>query len=157
MKIAARILTLVLLASLTTFFIGCKPDPDPGPSETDKQITQLNGSWKVSAATLDGVAPTLDHSNMVLTISGATGNNIINYTVSGRPVGPSAWPSSGTFKFGSNVKQNLDRGDTPVVPVTYSVTDTKLTIDFDFTGTPYTSSGRVASVSGQWHFEFTKQ
>jgi hypothetical protein len=142
------------LAGLALFYIACGGSDDPEKSETDVQIEKLNGSWKASSVTFEGGAPQLDHSNLVLAISGTTGNTQVSYTVSGRPAGPSAWPSSGTFAFGSNVKQNLTREDN--VSFSYSVTDTKLTVDFNFNATPYTA-GRAESVAGDWHFEFDKQ
>jgi phage tail sheath gpL-like len=155
MKIAARILSFFVLIALATFYMACGGGEGNEESEMDQQIKKLNGTWANPTVTMDGQAHALNHSGMVLNIQGTAGNSSVSYTVSGRPQGPSAWPSGGTLTFGTNVKQNLIREDQ--VPVTYTVTDTKLTLDFTFTGTPYTSSGRVSSVSGNWHFEFTKQ
>jgi len=156
MKIAARILSLVVLAALTTFYVSCKPDDDPEKSETDQQIEKLNGTWAVSEATLNSGPPDLDHSGMTMAISGTAGNQSVSFSVNGRPAGPSAWPPNGTFAFGTaNVKTSLTRDDG--VAVSYSVTDTQLIMDFEFQMTPYTSSGKSKSVEGQWHFVFTKQ
>jgi hypothetical protein len=155
MKKIARILSLIVLAGIATFYMGCKGGDDPEPSETDAQIEKLNGTWKVSAATFEGGAPDLDHSNMAITITGSTGSKQVSYTVAGRPAGPSSWPSSGTLEFGTNVKQDLIREDD--INISYTVTDSKLTMDYTFNIQPYTSTGRVESVSGQWHFEFSKQ
>lgn len=152
MKFASRILSLAILVSLTLFYMSCKEDgPDKKP-ETEIQFEKLAGNWDVTTATLEGAPPALDHSNVVLKISGsATG---INYVVENRPAGPSAWPAEGVFTFGPTVATQLVRDDDVII--TYSVTENTLTLDFDFNGTPYTA-GRVENVSGQWHFEFQKQ
>lgn len=155
MKIAARILSLLILASLASFYVACDNTDDPKESETDQQIKKLDGTWQTTAYTLDGVTPPdLDYSSFVLTVNGEPGNTSVNYSVSGRPAGkPSPWNSSGTLEFGDNVKQNLVREDG--VSINYSVTDETLVIDFTFSSTPY--NGRVGNVTGNWHFEFSKQ
>jgi hypothetical protein len=155
MKAAVRIFSIIILAGLTAFYMGCDGGGDPKKSETDEQIEMLNGTWQATTVTLDGTTPALDHSNFTITISGSAGNSQVNYTVSGRPEGPSPWNSSGIFEFDEmNVKQKLIREDD--IPVNYSVTDGTLVLDFTFSGTPY-DAGRVSNVSGSWHFEFAKQ
>jgi hypothetical protein len=155
MKPAARILSILILAGLTAFYMGCDGGENSKKSETDEQIEKLNGTWNATTVTLDGTTPALDHSDFSITISGSAGNDQVNYTVTGRPEGPSPWNSSGIFTFdASNVKQKLIREDD--IPVSYSVTDGTLVLDFTFSGTPY-DAGRVSNVSGNWHFEFAKQ
>jgi hypothetical protein len=155
MKIAARVLSLLVLMSVATFYISCDGGDDAEKSETDVQIEKLTGTWKATSVTYNSTTPPLDHSNFVITITGAPGSNSVSYAIAGRPQGPSAWPASGTLEFGSNVKSSLTRED--ATPVTYAVTATGLIMDFNFTGTPYSSAGRTKNVTGQWHFEFTKQ
>lgn len=152
MKLAARIFSLLILVGFATFYISCD-DEKLKKSDTDIQIEKLNGNWDATTVTLDGSAPSLDHANFALTITGSPGNTTITYTATGRPAGPSPWPPSGTLEFGTNVKQNLTREDG--VAINYSVTETTLVVDFTFSGTPYTA-GRVENVTGSWHFEFTK-
>ena len=154
MKIAARILSLMVLVALATFYVSCGGDGGNEKSDTDVQIEKLNGTWKVSSVTQDGAAPALNHDAMTLTSQGTAGNTTISFNVSGRPQGPSAWAPSGNLTFGSNVKQNLTRDDN--VSINYSVTETTLVMDFTFNRDPY-QAGRVSSVQGSWHFEFTKQ
>jgi hypothetical protein len=153
MKIAARILSLLVLIGVSILYVGCGPDDPADKSDTDKQIELLNGTWVVSNATFEGTAPTLDQTGMKLTITGSIGNNSVNYAVADRPEGLSSWPSSGTFTFGTDVLTKLTRDDG--VSITYSATATALTMDFIFDKTPY--NARTSSVSGHWVYEFTKQ
>jgi hypothetical protein len=157
MKIAARILSLLILAGVSMLYVGCGPEDSDDKTERDKQIELLNGTWTVTSATFQGNAPTLDQTGMKLTITGSIGNESFNYSVADRPSGPSPWPSSGTFTFGSNVLTELNRDDSEhVSSVSYQVTANQLTMDFTFSGEPYDPSGRTASVSGVWHYEFSK-
>ena len=152
MKIAARILSVIALTSVATLYTACGPDDPKEKSDTDKQIELLNGSWSVSSATFQDVEPDLDHTGMDITITGSVGNTSVAYTVTGRPTGPSAWPASGNFTFGSNVKTELTRDDG--VPVVYAVSGNQLTMEFTFDKTPY--NARTSSVAGKWTFVFTK-
>jgi hypothetical protein len=151
MKFAVRVLSIAVLLSLTMFYISCDPEPPKKKPDTEVQFEKLSGTWTVVSATLDNAPPALDHSSMTLTIGGSpTG---MTFTVAGRPAGPSAWPASGVFTFGTDVSTQLVRDDD--VTITYSVTESSLVLDFTFNGDPYTA-GRVTNVSGSWHFEFTK-
>jgi hypothetical protein len=154
MKLAARILSLLILAGVASFYVGCDGEKTE-KSETDQQIEKLDATWATTAYNLDGTTPTdLDYSGFKLTINGSAGNTEVNYTVTGRPSGkPSPWNSSGVFEFGTNVKQNLIRDDGTAI--NYSVTETTLIIDFTFSAAPY--PGRVDNVNGNWHFEFEKE
>ena len=151
----ARFLSLIVLASVVVFYVSCDGGGDPEKSEIDEQIEKLNGTWDATAVTLDGVAPTSqNYDDLQLVIQGAAGNEQVNYTVSGRPSGSNPWNSGGILEFGTaNVKTELTREDG--IAVSYSVTETTLVVDFNFSGTPY-DVGRVANVSGNWHFEFVK-
>jgi hypothetical protein len=159
MKLAARILSLIVLTAVACFYAGCDPGDDPEKSEMDQQIEKLNGTWNTTAYTLDGLVPAdLDYSNFDLVLTGSEGDESLEFSAVGRPSGkPSPWPESGTVEFGTNVKQNLIRLDPNevTVPISYSVTETTLIIDFTFSTTPY--NGRVQNVTGNWHFEFSKQ
>lgn len=155
MKIASRILSLAVLLSVSAFYMACNKKNDPGISETDAQIQLLNGTWEASVVTYEGSAPALDHSDFAITISGTAGSSVLSYTVTGRPVGPNAWPAQGTLTFGSDVKEDLTRDDG--IAISYNVQGSTLSLDFNFDkDQPYTQT-REKSVSGDWHFEFTKQ
>lgn len=154
MKLAVRVLSLVVLAGAALFYVSCDNSDSPGKSDQDTQIEKLNGSWKITSnenATLDGGSTGEDYTGFTLTINGQAGNNVVSYTATGRPA-TSAWPDAGTLTFGTNVTQDLTRND--AVGITYSVTDTQLIMEFNYSGDPYT---RAKNVQGAWRFTFTKQ
>jgi hypothetical protein len=154
MKLVSRILSLVLITGLATFFAGCGGDDDPKKSDQDVQLSLLNGTWNAATVQFQGNPPSLNHDDFVLTINAQPGDEVMSFTVSGRPTGPSAWPANGTFEFGSNVKTQLVRGDQ--VAIDYTVDKNSLVMEFEFTGNAY-DAGRTSSVTGEWRFEFTKQ
>ena len=153
MKLALRVLSLVILAGVATFYISCSKNDGPGKSDQDAQIEKLNGVWAVEASndvTFNGSAASEDFTGFSLDIDGTAGQDVLSYVVSGN-LDPSPWPSSGTFTFGSNVKETLNRDDGAVI--SYDVTDTQLILDFNYSD----PNGRVASVEGSWKFILTKQ
>jgi hypothetical protein len=152
MKIAARILSLAIIASAASLFMGCGGDDKKGKSEQDTQLELLNGTWNANSVTLDGSAPSANHDNFVLTINASAGNTTMTYSDTGRP-SVSPWPGTGTFTFGTNVKSDLVRDD--AVDISYTVDGNSLVMTFTFNKDPY-AGGRISSVTGQWRFEFTK-
>jgi hypothetical protein len=161
MKLATRILSLLVLAGLATFYVGCKGSNDPGKSDTDVQIEKLTATWKVANTTdvtLDGAAPALDQKGLTLTISGSPGSKQVSYTATKRPVGPSAWPQGGTFEFDAAApKTKVKRQDDVVVSYEFTA-DGKLKMTFTQSGQGYTSNdARIESVAGEWVYVFTKQ
>ncbi len=154
MKLAVRVLSLVVLAGVALFYVSCDNSDSPGKSEQDTQIEKLNGSWTITSnddVTLDGGSTGEDYTGFTLTLTGQAGSNAISYAASGRPA-TSAWPGNGTLAFGTVVTQDLTRDD--AVGITYSVTDTELIMEFNYSGDPYT---RAKNVQGAWRFTFTKQ
>jgi hypothetical protein len=154
MKLVSRIFSLLLITGLAAFFAGCGGDDDPKKSDQDVQLGLLNGTWNASVVEFQGSAPAINHDDFVLTIVAKAGEDAMTYTTD-RPSGPSAWPGSGTFTFGSNVKTMLIRGGDNIA-ISYTVDNNSLIMDFEFTGDAY-DAGRTSSVTGDWHFEFTKQ
>jgi hypothetical protein len=161
MKIATKVLSLLVLAALATFSIGCGPD-DPGKSDQEKQLEKMVSAWKLTSAN-DGADRTSGFPNLVLTLSGTFAKDgTYNYAFTGTRPNPSPWPVSGTWKFGTNVASDLirDPGTANEIPMTYTLTDNSLTINFTIasgsTGWPGGTS-RVGSVTGNWSFVFTKQ
>jgi hypothetical protein len=155
MKLAVRVLSLVVLAGVALFYVSCDNSDSPGKSDQDTQIEKLNGSWTVSSnddVTLDGGSTGEDYTGFTLDIDGAAGSNVISYTTTGRPE-TSAWPANGTLAFGTNVSQDLLRDNT--LGITYSVTDTELIMEFNYSGDPFTA--RSKNVQGAWRFTFAKQ
>jgi hypothetical protein len=157
MKSAARILSLLILAGLSSFYMACD-DPSGGEkSEIDQQIEKLTGTWDATNVTLDGVAPPVDQSEFQISINGTAGDPTINFTAT-RPEGLSPWPSSGTMDFDENEPTTMlirNDGGGETVTITYSVSETSLVMDFVFSGDPFIS-GRNKNVNGNWHYEFSK-
>jgi hypothetical protein len=153
MKLAARILSVLVLASFASFYLSCDGGDDPEKSEKDEQIELLTGTWNATAVTLDGDTPALDYSTFALEVSGTAGSDEVSYQALNRPDGLSPWAPDGFLTFGDNVKQQLVREDG--ITVNYSVTETTLILDFTFEGDGY-PGGRVREVQGNWHFEFQK-
>lgn len=156
MKIAARLLSLLMLTSVVTLYIGCSKD-DPAPkSEKDTQIGLLNGTWNATAVSFQETPVTSGYENFQLVIDGTEGQNSLEYTVTGRPEA-SAWESDGTFSFDndSNVKEVLirDANSATSVTITYGVTETTLHMEFEYTGEPIS---RTKNVAGVWEFTFEK-
>jgi hypothetical protein len=157
MKIYVK--TLLFILGLGTLFTysGCGPDPKPEPSIEEVQLGKLKTTWKVSDVKLDGISKTTDYPGFTLSISGTVGATSFDYSTAGRPP-LSPWPSSGTWKFGTDPATQLVRdpgaGATNELPMTYTVTDTQLQITFTFARDGYTA--RTSNVKGVWVFTFTK-
>lgn len=153
------ILGLVLLVLLTN----CGGDDGDERSINDIQLEKLVATWNISNVTLDNVNRTTDYPNFKLTISGTPGATSFGYNTTGRGVN-NPWPSSGNWRFGSNVETQIERiddsgnpndpNDDDIVDITYAVTDTQLTLNFTFTGTGFPA--RTSNVNGDWVFTFTK-
>jgi hypothetical protein len=161
MKLLKRILSLLVIAGLTTFYVSCKKPSDKKTDE-ELQLGKLTQVWVLSSAN-DGTNRTTDFPGLKLTLSGSFAQGgTYNYSFTGTRPNPSPWPVSGTWKFGSNVKQDIirDPGTASEINMTYSVTDTNLTVAFTVAnGSTGWAGGtsRTRSVSGDWTFEFTKQ
>jgi hypothetical protein len=159
MKLATRILSLLVLAGLAAFYVGCKGKDGEVKSDTDVQIEKMVATWKVvntADVTFANSTPQLDQKNLTLTVTGTAGSKQVGYTVTNRPVGPSAWNSGGTFTFDTtSPKTKVKREDN--VEIVYEVTASTLKMTFTVTGDGYTSTGRAQSVAGEWVYTFTKQ
>ena len=162
MKIASRILSLLILVVISTFYMGCKKDDDDKKTEEQTQLEKLLGTWTVVSANDgdDRTADFTDSTPMVLTLAGnyAEGGTY-NYSLTGSRPDPSPWPASGTWKFGTNKQQDIIRDPNTgnEIPMTYSVTENELIIEFTVPdGSAGWPGGRVGEVAGQWTFTFTK-
>ena len=151
MKYSSRILSLLLLVSMTVFFAGCDKSEGGKTSKKDQQIKALVGTWSVNTAKLDGAD--VDYDGFQLEISGDEGDPTLAFVAIDRPEA-SPWDSEGSFSFGSDVEHDLIRADD--VDIEYTVTANTLTMSFTYTGTPFNNPGRVESVAGDWVFTFTK-
>lgn len=168
MKIALRVLSLSILVAVSAFYAGCGGDDEKKDTEEKKQLDKLLGTWTIQSAD-DGTDRTTDfYTNedpafpLKLTLSGNyVEGGTYNYSFTGTRPDPSPWPSSGTWKFGTNKLSDMirDPGSSSEIAMTYTVTDTNLEINFTV---PDGSSGwtggtsRIKSVTGNWTFVFTK-
>ena len=167
MKIAFRILSLIILAVVTTFYTGCKNRDDDSETVEKKQLDKLLGDWTLQTAN-DGT----DRTSSFLTED--TGDPLImhiegtyveggtyNYSFTGRRPNPSPWPASGTWKFGTDKSTVIirDPNSPNEIQMTYQVTGSDLVISFTV---PDGSAGwqggttRVGNVIGEWTFTFTR-
>jgi hypothetical protein len=162
MKLATRILSLLVMIGLATFYISCDSGGGDDKSQEEKQLIAMSGSWALQSAN-DGADRTAGFPNLVLTLSGPfSKNGTYNYEFKGTRPNPSPWPQKGTWKFGTNVLTQAIRDPETVntIDVTYSVSGSTLTMSFNV---PDGSTGwaggtsRVKSVTGDWTFVFTKQ
>lgn len=148
-----RILSLVSITAVLLTYAGCKGnDPDPEPI-ADVQFDKLKKTWKINTVSLDGTDKTADYTNFQVTFSGTKGTPPFDYSTSGRP-SLSPWPSSGKWDFGTAVETQMIRDKTTAdeLAMEYVVTESTLTISFNFTGAGY--SARTGVVSGDWVFVF---
>jgi len=156
MKITLKILTSVLV--LTILFSSCKKNDPTPPSIEDQQLEKLTAAWKVSSATLGG-APQSGYENFTLTLSGTAGANSYSYSTSAgsTTLSNTPWPSNGNWNFGDDPENQIvrDKDTDKELDMTYSVSDTKLQVNFNFSGVGFPA--RVSNVNGDWVFEFTKQ
>lgn len=162
MKITSRRLSLLILLSLGIFFAGCKKDEPTKKTEEETQLEKLKGSWGLVSATMDANDRTADFPGLVLTLSGnyVEGGTYV-YSFTGTRPDPSPWPVDGDWRFGNPKTSQMirDPDSTDEITMTYTVTDTNLTISFDVPeagGWPGGSS-RIQSVTGAWTFSFEKQ
>ncbi|MCW5909769.1 MAG: hypothetical protein KIT62_01785 [Cyclobacteriaceae bacterium] len=153
MRTIPRFFSLLMLGMIPLLYSGCKKD-DPVKPITDQQIEKLNGSWKATEVKADDILQD-EYDDFVLTFSGDAGNKFLEYTPEGRPF-VSPWPESGTLLFDDADPQRVLHRDDDVV-ITYEVTNTTLTISFDFSEEGYINNGRTSGITGEWEFKFSKQ
>jgi hypothetical protein len=157
MKFYLKSVLSVVVLTLLLGYSGCKPGSNPPIPEDEAQLEKLSGTWTVGGngdVTLEGVSKKGDYGNFTLTLTGTPGATSFGYTVSGRPA-LSAWPSNGSWKFGTTVTTDIirDPGPTKEVAMTYTVTDTQLELTFNYTGG---GEARTGIVAGRWVFTLTK-
>jgi hypothetical protein len=160
MKLLTRILSLLILATFATFYMGCGGDNGDDQTEEEKQFNKLKSTWVLESAN-DGTVRTADFAGLILTLQGSFAQGgTFQYSFTGTRPNPSPWPASGTWKFGQSPSTEIirDPGSDDELEATYEVTDGALEISFVVPdGHPGWAGSRVESVSGAWTFTFTKQ
>jgi hypothetical protein len=152
MKYSSRILSLLVLVSMSVFFAGCDKGEGNKTSTQDKQIAKLVGVWEAVDVDFDGTTPD-GYETFTITITGDAGDQELGYSTANHPAGP--WPNSGTFEFGSDVTSTLIRSGDELT-VNYVVTGDQLTLSFDDYAGDTFDAGRTESIAGDWTFTFTK-
>src|SRR5690349_6846467 len=125
-----RLLLAIVIIILVFSLIDCKSGSDPAPDPADVQLAKLAATWNCTSAVKDGVTQ-VGYANFKLMLSGTAGSETFDYSTTGRPA-LSPWPANGTWKFGSNVATDVTRDST--LPIAYTVTDTKLELTFNYSG-----------------------
>lgn len=154
----ARILSLVVLASIATLYVNCGGDDPKADSKEKIQLGKLVGAWNLQSVTENGDANT-NFVGVVTTISGTYGSDggTYNFSSTGTFPDPSPMPKTGTFKFGSDPLTQLIRLNDNF-PMSYSLTNGDKSLSITLTG--YTGAGfaggRVNNVQGNWTFNYTK-
>lgn len=152
MKLATRILALMILVGSTVYFSSCDDGGGEEKSEKEVQIEKLVGKWKATAVTYDGDDKLDDYADFEITIAKASAD-ALTYTISGRPAKLTPWPANGTFTFGTPVATQLLRDDQ--VTVVYAVNNNTLQLTMEnYSGTGY--NGRTETVAGDWVFSLSK-
>lgn len=160
MKIAARILSLLVLASIATLYVNCGGS-DPAPVSKEKvQLDKLVGAWDLVSVT-ENTLPNSNFVGVVMTISGtyATDGATYDFSSTGTFPNPSPMPKTGGhFKFGANPTTEMIRTNDSF-PMTYALTNSDNNLSITLTG--YSGSGfaggRVENVVGNWTFNYTKK
>jgi hypothetical protein len=147
-----RILSLLGLVAILLTYSSCGGDDPVSESPSDVQLGKLSKTWKINTATLDGVDKKADYAAFQLVMSGTKGNTSFGYSTSGRPP-LSPWKASGSWEFGTPIETQIirDKGTADELAMTYSVTETTLSISFTFNGAGYSRTGVV---KGQWVYTF---
>lgn len=161
MKIASRLLSLLILVLVTSFYMGCK-DKDPDKkTEEQTQLEKLKGVWVLQTATDDNGDRTGDFTNLALTLAGTYAEGgTYQYSLTGTRPDPSPWPADGTWKFGTTKSTQIirDPNTNNEIPMSYTVSATELVLEFTVPdGSAGWPGGRVKSVTGGWTFTFSKQ
>lgn len=161
MKLLARLLSLIVVVSITTLLMNCGSSGGEGKSEEETQLDKLKGTWNLSSASLDGT-PRTDFVDVTMTITGTYAKaGTYSYSFTGTFPDPSPWPikEPGTFKFDpDNISTKLIRGGDNIT-MDYTVSGSSMSMTFSCTGCNYpggAAGGRVGEVNGEWVFSFTK-
>ena len=146
-------LSLYLIIAVVLLPSGCKKKSDDPEPISDVQLGKLNKTWKLKNVTQDGDSKKSEYASFQLTLTGTKGTDLFTYTTTARP-SRSPWPASGNWAFGADITTQIIRDPkaADALPMTYSVNDAVLQLNFNFTGAGY--NGRVAEVTGQWVFTF---
>lgn len=164
MKLATKILSLLVMIGLATFYMGCDKGGGDDKTEEEIQLSKLIGTFNIVSA-VDDSGPRTDFTGMQLIISGTFAQNgTYNYYVTGTLPNPSPWPKHsasqpGSWRFGNDPSADIirDPGGDSETDMTYTISDDgTLSLSFTVSGSGW-AGGRTESVTGNWTFVFDKQ
>lgn len=150
-----KLYSVIILLALTGILLsGCGDEETPSAKKS--QLSNLSGTWEPTSVTVSGVDVTSAYSTFALTLLGSANSDVFEYVVTGRPE-VSPWPSRGTWSFGSDMKSEImrDPGTGDALFLSYSVTNSRLIVEFSFIGSGYQS--RTKSAEGIWIYTFEKK
>lgn len=148
-----KFLAKVVLIIMVSLVWACVSN-DTGPTLQDVQYEKLSKTWNSVIVRLDDEEQG-GYEYFTLNLN-TPYERPYQYAITGQP-SLCPWPSSGLWKFGDDFTNTLirDPGTVDELEMTYSLSPDGelLIIDFYFLGEGY-NTGKIASASGQWHFEF---
>ena len=143
----------VLLIVAGGFFAGCKKDDPVVPTDEEVRTELLAGTsskgWALTSATLDGDDRLTDWENFELTITTSKGYSTTT------SFDDNVWPSAGTWDYQGTTGSGLDvmvRSDGISMNIV-NVSESNLTLSFDYLLSKPQKSGRVESIEGNWIFK----
>jgi hypothetical protein len=162
MKLATRILSLLVLAAFATFYMSCDGGGGDDQSEEQVQFNKLKSDWLVDKVLEDGDDRTLDFQGTTLTLEGnfVQGGSYL-YSFEGPMPDISPFPRTGSWRFGEDPSSQIIRDqDENELDMTYEFSGDNNTLVI-FLNVPeghpgWGTTGRGKSVTGDWEFTFTK-
>lgn len=156
-----KLLSMIALLGILIGYTGCRDKKGAEKPIQEVQLEKLSKTWKLTSVTLDGTSRNAEYgvggaNPFSLTITGEPTNSSYNYTTASRPA-LSPWKSNGSWIYGTDPATQIVRdADSAVdkLDLTYSVSDTQLSITFNFAANGYTNTGRADVVRGAWVFTF---
>ncbi len=143
----------VLLIVAGGFFAGCNPDPEPEPTPEEIRTDLLAGTsskgWVLTSSTLDGDDRSTDWADFELTITTSKGYSTTT------SFDDNVWPSAGTWDYQGTEGSGLDvmiRSDGIRMNID-NITESNLTLSFDYLLSKPQKSGRAESIEGNWIFK----
>lgn len=151
MKIS-KILSYAVLISIIVL-LGCKKDEVIPPTEEEKQLDLLVGTWSLGngTVTLDGDDRAADWAGFEVTFTDSKGYSTIS------SFDDNVWPPVGTWDFQGTTGSGLNvlvRSDG--IPMNINLSASSLTLNFDYLITRINKNGRVESIEGNWIFSLSK-
>jgi hypothetical protein len=155
-----RFIKLTFFIALIGAFLGfssCGPENNADPSIEEAQLKLLSKTWNISEVKFGTTSDRLaDFTGTTLTISDSdTDSKIFDFEFNKIPTAPEKgpWPKDGQWEFSTSSPESVVTRLPDLLPITYTVTATTLTLNFTYAGPGF--SGRTSAIEGAWMFKFT--